>query len=281
VFGSAFRYATRYPGRAARALARDPFGAWETFHDRLVQRREYRGGPCRYEISPDWDQELHSALGQAWPCTAAQEFRTIWPGVIEAVECAGINVGPESFNGFNDGDTALVRAIWCLTRHLRPCHVVETGVAHGFTSRGILEALARNGAGHLSSIDRAPLDPVMRRHIGIAVADRSRWTLIDGSSRRRLPGLLAQLGQIGLFVHDSLHTQRNLGFELDYAWTHLEPGGALVIDDLDTNWGFRSFTHAHPGHLALVCEAEPVRPDARRFNGKGLFGIVLKNGEAS
>jgi hypothetical protein len=26
----------------------------------------------------------------------------------------------------------------------------------------------------------------------------------------------------------------------------------------------------------LVCEAEPVRPDTRRFNKKGMFGIVLK-----
>jgi hypothetical protein len=26
----------------------------------------------------------------------------------------------------------------------------------------------------------------------------------------------------------------------------------------------------------LVCEAEPIRPDLRRFNKKGLFGIILK-----
>jgi hypothetical protein len=26
----------------------------------------------------------------------------------------------------------------------------------------------------------------------------------------------------------------------------------------------------------LVCEAEPLHPDLRRFNKKGLFGIILK-----
>jgi hypothetical protein len=26
----------------------------------------------------------------------------------------------------------------------------------------------------------------------------------------------------------------------------------------------------------MVCEAEPIRPDLRRFNQKGLFGIILK-----
>ena len=55
------------------------------------------------------------------------------------------------------------------------------------------------------------------------------------------------------------------------------PRGALVVDDLDTNWAFRSFSQAHPEHRTFVCESEPVRPDARRFNGKGLFGIFLKN----
>lgn len=72
------------------------------------------------------------------------------------LEEKGIRVGPESFKGWNDGDAGLVRAIWCLTRHLRPSNLVETGVAHGLTSRLILEALERNEAGHLWSIDHPP-----------------------------------------------------------------------------------------------------------------------------
>jgi hypothetical protein len=42
-----------------------------------------------------------------------------------------------SFQFWNDGDAGLARAIWCLTRHLMPKKVVETGVAHGVTSRHI------------------------------------------------------------------------------------------------------------------------------------------------
>jgi hypothetical protein len=26
----------------------------------------------------------------------------------------------------------------------------------------------------------------------------------------------------------------------------------------------------------MICEAEPMHPDLRRFNKKGLFGIILK-----
>jgi hypothetical protein len=80
-----------------------------------------------------------------------------------------------------------------------------------------------------------------------------------------------------LFIHDSLHSERNVRFELDRAWAALRPGGAIVVDDIDANWGFRSFLETHPAHLSLVCEAEPLRPDLRRSNQRGLFGIVLKN----
>jgi hypothetical protein len=87
---------------------------------------------------------------------------------------------------------------------------------------------------------------------------------------------LSQLGEIDLFIHDSLHSERNVRFEIDQAWVALSPKGAIVVDDIDANWGFHSFTQTFPGHKSLICEAEPLHPDLRRFNKKGLFGIILK-----
>lgn len=114
--------------------------------------------------------------------------------------------------------------------------------------------------------------------MGIAVGNRfaNRWTYIKGSSRRRLPGLLSELGQIDLFIHDSLHSERNVRFEMELAWAALRPGGALVVDDVDANWGFWSFREVFSDQESMICEAEPLRPDLRRFNHKGQFGIVLK-----
>jgi hypothetical protein len=110
---------------------------------------------------------------------------------------------------------------------------------------------------------------------------RDRWTYIKGSSAQRLPGLLAQLGQIDLFVHDSRHTERNVRFELDRAWAVLRPGGALAVDDVDLNWGFSSFTRAFPGHQFLICHAEPLQRDPPRYDGTGLFGIIRKGPPAA
>lgn len=273
------RYGLRHPGRAVGALLSDPAGLWEKVQDKLVQQREYRQPAHRHRAMIDWERRLHEGLRVTWPCEASLEFQALWPSVIARVRAAGIDVGPASFAGYNDGDAGLARAIWCLVRHLKPRNVVETGVGHGITSRFILEALALNRAGHLHSIDLPPLDPAMRRRIGIAVEPRvaGRWSLIADSSRRALPVLLARLGHIDLFVHDSLHTERNVRFEIDHAWSSLRPGGAIVVDDIDSNGGFQSFTQSHTGYHALVCEAEPIRPDTRRFNQRGLFAILLKD----
>ena len=79
----------------------------------------------------------------------------------------------------------------------------------------------------------------------------------------------------------SLHSEANVRFELDLVWPILAPGGAVVVDDIDVNRGFESFRRAFPGHQSFVCESEPIRPDHRRFNGKGLFGIILKKEAAT
>jgi Methyltransferase domain len=277
VLGIPIRYVLRHPVIAAADLAADPLETYLTVREFYFADREQRGPRYRYEPDEDWEERLHAALGAPWPCSATAEFWDLWAKVIHELEAQGIRPGPQSFKWWNDGDAGLARAIWCLTRHLEPSKVVETGVAHGVTSRIVLEALARNGDGHLWSIDLPPLEREWRKQVGAAVGNRSstRWSYIRGSSRRRLPELLSRLGQIDLFIHDSLHSERNVCFELDRAWAALKPGGALVVDDIDANNGFRTFTQTVP-FQSLIGDAEPLHPDLRRFNKKGLFGVILK-----
>jgi len=244
----------------------------------LAERRN-RGRPL-YRYTPDdhWEQHLHASLGLPWPSQSWSEFWVVWSELLEELKGKGFQPGPATFKAYNDGDTGLVRAIWCLVRLLKPENVVETGVGHGLTSRIILEALQRNGQGHLWSIDLPPRQKVWKEQVGIAVGEKfgDRWTLIKGSSRLRLPGLFAQLGEIDLFIHDSLHSDRNVLFELTHAWAAVKGGGAIVVDDVDVNWALHLFEPTISSHASFICEAEPLRPDLRRFNHKGLFGIILK-----
>lgn len=264
----------------ARAAAADPLEVRLKIQDLAAERRERRRPPYPYGVDEDWEQRLHRLLGVSWPCAATSEFWDLWTEVIASLRAKGLRIGRGAYGGWGDGEPGMTRAVWCLTRHLEPDKVVETGVARGITSRFVLEALERNGAGHLWSIDLPPQTKErLHREIGAAVPEHrhGRWSYVEGSSRRRLPGLLRELGEIDLFVHDSRHTERNLRFELDRAWTALSPGGVLVADDIDLNWGFHSFTKALPGRRWLVCHAEPLEPDPVRRDQKGLFGIVQKD----
>lgn len=265
--------------RSLGVLAADPL---EFFTQIASKAREWpeRYQPVRpYLVNPDWEAQLHAHFGLSTPCAVWAELTPLWNRVLTEMTGKGVMTGPMSYLGWNDGDLGLVRAAWCLVRHLNATKVVETGVAHGVTSRFVLEALARNGGGHLWSIDLPPqLHPEVHNQIGVAVgeAERGNWTYIKGSSRRRLPSLLKQTGAIDLFIHDSNHSADNVLFELRLAWPALQPGGAVVVDDIDGNEGFHRFCETVPHHLAWVCEAEPIRPDDRRVNRKGMFGIIVK-----
>jgi hypothetical protein len=269
-----FQSAIRHPVSVLREIMQDPLDALAALQEQFVSRYEPEN-TVRYQADPDWETGLQQLLGI--DANFAEEFWPRWERVIRSLQERGLKVGPHSFYGWNDGDAGFVRAIWCLVRHLRPDIVVETGVAHGVTSCLILEALALNGAGNLWSIDLPPYNPHTRKEIGIAVYEerlRDRWAYISGTSRRRLPSLLAQLRHVDLFVHDSMHSRRNVSFELEFAWKHLRPGGVIVGDDIDVNPAFKTFTDSHPNHKSFVCTAEPLSPDRRRFNQKGLFGII-------
>ena len=263
----------------------DPMEVLLRLWEKFKERPESRKPRCPYTPDPAWETKLRLVLGQPSQSIGA-EAEALWPRVNRRLTEHGIQPGPHSYLKHNDGDPALIRAIFLLARSLPAKTVIETGVAHGVTSRFVLEALELNqNEGHLWSIDLAPQkSPHVHKEIGLAVDEVSaiakRWTFIRGSSRRRLPPLLRGFGPLDLFIHDSLHTEFNTLFELRAVWPLLRPGGAVVVDDIDNNWAFDIFAKSVPEHLSLVCEAEPVRPDPLRVSRqrKGLFGVIVKNG---
>jgi hypothetical protein len=134
----------------------------------------------------------------------------------------------------------------------------------------MLEAMTRNDHGHLWSIDLAPLmQRGLAQETGAAVRAglRHRWTLLIGSSRHVLPRLLCGLPRVDLFVHDSMHTTRNLRFELDRVWPVLRPGGAALVDDVEKNRATAEFLSDHAAVRSVICSAE---------DGQALIGVLTK-----
>ena len=96
---------------------------------------------------------------------------------------------------------------------------------------------------------------------------RARWSYVEGSSRQRLPGLLAELpGPVDVFVHDSLHSARNVQFELEAVWERLRPGGVVIVDD-HVNFGFHWFTRAMRPATSFA---------APHTDGTGMWGFAIK-----
>lgn len=254
---------------ALRLLVRHPLEGYDRIRNTIERVAVQRAGGAAsaadwYTAQQNWEQELHGLLGIAWPCPDGGEFDAMWPEVIGSL--------PEvdQSSCCHDAGKGLARASWCLTRHLKPERVVETGVARGVTTRFILEGLASNGDGHLWSIDLPPIRD-QAAPVGVAVpqALRTRWTYLRGSSRRLLPGLLELLDDIEMFVHDSLHTARQVRFEIETVWRELSPRGVVLVDDVAHNTAFREFTDRQAERASSLTAAadDGVRPS---------FGILLK-----
>ena len=173
-------------------------------------------------------------------------------------------------------DSLLARLCYLSCRLIEPEVVVETGVAYGVSSAFVLKALEENGRGMLYSVDLPPVRSGYEKFWGIAVPDelRGRWRLHRGSSARVLPLLLQEVSTVDLFVHDSLHTRRNMRREFDTIWPHLRNGGLLLADDVERNRAFGELQRREPTLWRVVGDREvsPLHGRAAPVS----FGIAMK-----
>lgn len=164
---------------------------------------------------------------------------------------------PRGFHPIRTTDHYKAAVLYTLCRVQRPQTVIETGVASGISSTGILAALHRNGSGRLLSVD---LPGAIYRTDGgarwtdisspagpgwvIPAALRDRWSLRIGPSKEVLPTLLQEVGGIDLFYHDSEHTYANTLFELHAAWSALNKAGIVAVDNINWSGAFENFSRS-------------------------------------
>jgi len=257
--------------RLARTFAADPVVVSRALPGEIRQWYQWhrRGEGPGFAVDEAWDEHLHTLLGAPWPCPKDQRLDEVLAHIGAMLDAKGWGFGRDTYAWYADGDTSLCRAVWCVAVHTRPEVVIETGVAHGVTSRIVLEAMAQNHLGHLWSIDLPfPFDHRLREETGIVVtgAGRPRWSYLEGSSKQRLPRLVAEVGHVEMFIHDSLHTAKNTLFEMEQAASAMPAGGVMLVDDINSHTGFTTFAKRHPGYQTIIC------PSADR---NGTFGIAV------
>lgn len=155
-----------------------------------------------------------------------------------------------------DGSGELVALTYTLCRLLQPELIVETGVANGFTSAAILEALDQNDRGTLESVDLPHLHPRARESVGSAVKNshHGRWQLHFGPAEKVLTRMLSNGLKVDIFVQDAAHTSRGQREECKLGWKALRSGGILISDDADG--GFATFVDEIGGDAVYVAQGK-------------------------
>lgn len=185
---------------------------------------------------------------QPWSRQLDADWSAFWDGI--------------DYRAGHDADPALVRTVWLSCRILRPTIVLETGVGRGLSTTAILDALERNGTGHLISIDLPPLaDPWFSASCELVPDNlRHRWAYRRGSVHRELPKTLraiqARGEQVGLHLADSLHTAEHIQWEVEMVRPFLAEDGLHIVDDV-TTWVVR-----HPEVAGRTVLTDETKADA-------------------
>jgi len=131
--------------------------------------------------------------------------------------------------------------LYFIVRLCKPSVVVETGVASGFSTYAILDALDKNKKGHLYSSDfpyfRLP-NPI--QFIGIVVPEylKERWSLFVKGDNINLNEIKKEISQIDVFHYDSDKSYSGRGTALDTISKNVTDKTWIIIDDIQDNGFF-------------------------------------------
>ena len=160
--------------------------------------------------------------------------------------------------------------LYFLVTKFRPRIVVETGVAAGWTSLAVLEALEKNGDGNLYSSDF----PYFRlenpeKYVGSVVessALKMRWNLDIRGDEFALPNIISLLGdkKINLFHYDSDKSYQGRKFALRTIKSNLANDCIIIFDDIHDNLHFKELVEDNSLSYKVV-----------EFQGKyiGIIGV--------
>ena len=132
--------------------------------------------------------------------------------------------------------------LYFIVRLCRPKVVVETGVASGFSSYAILDALDKNKLGHLYSSDFPYFRlPNPEQFIGIVVPDslKSRWSLFIKGDNVNLPEINKEISNVDIFHYDSDKSYIGRMAALRILDTKITNKTWVIFDDIQDN----SFFH--------------------------------------
>lgn len=171
--------------------------------------------------------------------------------------------------GVTLGGAGAYDLMYFLCRYKQPEHVLETGVAAGWSTHALLAAMDRNGRGDLWSSDF----PYFRienpeQYIGCLVPDHLRgpnWHLFTRGDRANLRHILEGGRSFGIVHYDSDKSRAGREHFLAAVRPHLVDGALVVMDDINDDLFFRDEIASRDPD-AVVFEREGKYVGVSRFS---------------
>lgn len=156
------------------------------------------------------------------------------------------------------GGGGSLELLYFFSRYLKPDYVLETGVAAGWSSYAILEALKINALGKLDSSDL----PYFRianpeQYIGILVPERLRdsntWDLRILGDSKNLDHFLTPNKRYGLVHYDSDKRHKSRSNFFKRIEPHVDEVSVIIMDDIQDNLAFCSYVSSKRKLFKIFC----------------------------
>ncbi len=156
--------------------------------------------------------------------------------------------------GLKMGGPGEVDLLYHLVRELGCRIVVETGVAHGWSSLAILLALQDRPGAMLFSSNLPYREQENEADTGRAVPEDllAQWRLCHGADNDVLPKILEEAGEVDLCHYDSNKSYAGRMWAYRELWEALRMGGIFLSDDVGDNLAFKHFSILTGEHAYIL-----------------------------
>ena len=141
------------------------------------------------------------------------------------------------------GGAGDIELLYFLSEHIKARKVIETGVAHGWSSLALLLSLSKRENTQLISTDMPYPKMNNEDYVGCVVPKEleEQWKIIRQADKNALPKALASFEVIDLCHYDSDKTYQGRMWAYPLLWDKLRTGGIFISDDIGDNVAFRDF----------------------------------------
>jgi len=163
------------------------------------------------------------------------------------------------------GGPGALELIYYACEFTKAQHVVETGVAYGWSSLASLLSLEKRG-GTLYSSDMPYLGQNGDQYVGCIVPEnlKKNWQLFRFADKESLPKIFSENPVFDVVHYDSDKSYDGRVWAYRDLYQHLRKGGVFISDDIGDNSAYQDF-----------CEKNNIHTTVVEFEGK-FVGVFVK-----